>query len=94
MTMHDTRYWEWTEQAACKGMDTSLFFPEGKGQRAHPDAVAACERCPVASDCHAHALRFNEQGLWSTLNGTRRAERRRLRMPERVFHQYKVDRSA
>lgn len=92
MAVVSDRYWEWAEQAACKGMDTDLFFPEGKGQKPDPQAVAACNRCPVAEQCHSHALRFGEVGLWSTLPGTRRAERRRRGMPDRSFQWVQVER--
>ena len=86
-------YWDWTEDAACKGMDTNLFFPAGKGQAPDPEAYAACERCPVAEPCNAHALKFGEHGLWSTLPGTRRAERRRQNLPERTFQWIQVGRT-
>ena len=94
MAVVGERYWDWTARAACKGMDTSLFFPEGKGQKPDPEAIAACERCPVANECNAHALRYSEQGLWSTLPGTRRAERRRRGMPDRSFQWIQAGRSA
>lgn len=88
MAVVRNRYWSWTEQAACQGMDTDMFFPEGKGQKPAPEAIAACDRCPVASQCHSHALRFGEYGLWSTLPGTRRAQRRREGTPDESFHAY------
>ena len=56
---------EWRALAACAGMDTRAFFPDpqnrGPGSKARmailaADALAACARCPVRSDCLADAI--------------------------------------
>lgn len=45
---------DWTDQATCGEMDPNLFdldlYPEG-----HPEAFAACRRCPVSIRCNQWA---------------------------------------
>lgn len=45
----------WIARAACAGMPTPVFFPEGKGSSARP-ALDVCERCPVRVECGQFAL--------------------------------------
>jgi WhiB family redox-sensing transcriptional regulator len=79
----------WRGEAACKGMDTRLFFPVGRSGEA-PDTVAeakrVCVACPVRASCLAFALTTNQQfGIWGGcdeddllgLRRERRAQRRR-----------------
>ena len=45
---------DWQDHAACKGMDTSIFFPEGNGIQGQRQAQAAeriCAQCPVVRQC-------------------------------------------
>jgi WhiB family redox-sensing transcriptional regulator len=44
----------WFDRAACKGMDTAIFFP-GRGQPV-TQAVAVCRRCEVANQCLDYCL--------------------------------------
>ena len=44
----------WHEHAACRDVDTAVFFP-GVGQSTKP-AIAICERCPVKRACLDEAL--------------------------------------
>lgn len=54
---------EWTEDAACKGMDTRIFFPE-RGQSTAP-AGRVCARCPVRDECDEYRHRTGtEHGIW------------------------------
>ena len=72
----------WPARAACRDMDTTLFF-FGRGERADPAVVAACERCPVRDDCLDWAARHEKFGYWAgTSERTRRQLRRRLRIDE------------
>ena len=69
----------WSDDAACAGEDTATFFPVGKGGvPASVDAAYAksfCIRCPVRSDCLAHALTCREDyGVWGGLDEDERAE--------------------
>ena len=74
----------WTERAASRGMDTSLFFPEGHtGQFAaeNEEIKAICLACPVREDCLIEALNSPEKyGIWGGLD---ELERRLLRRNDR-----------
>lgn len=70
---------DWVSDAACKGMDASLFFPErGEGVS---QIRAVCRTCPVAQRCLDYALENNEKhGVWGgTSERRRRVLRRELR---------------
>jgi hypothetical protein len=64
---------DWREQAACRGADTSMFFPE-RGEDAEA-AKAVCSTCPVREECLAEHL-FEPLGIWG---GHSERERRVLR---------------
>lgn len=66
---------DWRQQAACRGADTSVFFPDSdEDARA---AKAICATCAVREPCLAFALaNRQEQGVWGGLTET---ERRRVR---------------
>jgi WhiB family redox-sensing transcriptional regulator len=54
---------DWLTQAACRGLDTELFYPEA----GEPTAMAreVCDSCPVAIQCLEHAIANREQyGIW------------------------------
>lgn len=59
---------EWVELAACKNMDTELFFPRsgGNGYRL---AREACFRCSVRAECLEDVLAFEATltAGWSNL---------------------------
>ena len=44
----------WRQQAACRGTDLNLFYPE-RGESAGP-ARQVCARCPVRQPCLEYAL--------------------------------------
>lgn len=54
---------DWTEQAACRDMPKTVFFPR-PGQRID-EARNACARCPVRTECLAEANEheINRRGL-------------------------------
>ena len=60
---------DWHRDAACRGVDPNLFFPE-RGASAD-EARAICATCPVKEPCH-EAGRFEYYGVWG---GTTRKER-------------------
>jgi len=69
----------WRARAACRGPETSLFFPpsntERREDRDHREAraKAICRDCPVQRDCLDHALAVNEpHGIWGGLNENER----------------------
>ncbi|MFD8687495.1 WhiB family transcriptional regulator [Streptomyces sp. NPDC059651] len=73
--------WDWQRLAACRGMDSSVFYsPAGeRGGRRHAREERArriCDGCPVRRECARMALRHKETyGVWGGLS---EAERDRL----------------
>jgi WhiB family redox-sensing transcriptional regulator len=74
---------EWWPSAACRGIDSSLFFsPEGEHgtlRRAREQhACAVCRRCPVLNQCAAYALSTRQMyGTWGGLTEAERQDRLR-----------------
>lgn len=66
----------WHADAACRGMDTALFFPE-RGQDTR-SAKAICATCTVRDECRGYARSAGAQliGIWA---GTTGRDRRRGR---------------
>jgi WhiB family redox-sensing transcriptional regulator len=69
----------WREDAACRGVDTDVFFPATDEEA--EEAKAICASCPVRKECLEFALQTRqEDGVWGGLTETeRRRLRRRLR---------------
>ena len=69
----------WREEAACKGLDTGIFFPLSDAE-AGP-AKLVCAGCPVRDLCLEWALASRqEDGVWGGMTDN---ERRRLRRRRR-----------
>jgi WhiB family redox-sensing transcriptional regulator len=68
------------EQAACRGHNPDIFFPEDFGTPDHKKKVklakSICSYCPVIEKCYNHALKHEDYGIWG---GTTAAERIRIR---------------
>jgi len=65
----------WHDRAACRGVNTDLFFP-AKGQPASP-AKAVCEGCEVRVECLDFAMVTGQyHGIWGGLS---ERQRRKLR---------------
>jgi hypothetical protein len=62
---------QWKDQAACKGMDEHLFFPTtgGGGSGKLSAALAACQRCPVLTECRAEPLKWVPRHRWGLWGG-------------------------
>lgn len=73
-----TRSTEWMDHAACKGMDTDLFFKDGPLTL---KVQATCAACPVRQQCLDYAIAEGiVHGTWGGLGGkARRAVRRERR---------------
>lgn len=62
--------WDWQRSAACRGMDSAVFFHPPNERDAARDnraarAKAICRTCPVITECLNHALRVREPyGVW------------------------------
>ncbi|MBB2894627.1 WhiB family transcriptional regulator [Flexivirga oryzae] len=71
---------DWRRNAACRGLNSDLFFPVGTTGPALAQterAKAICRTCPVAAQCLEAALAHGEDdGIWG---GMTPEERRRLR---------------
>lgn len=71
----------WRALAACRGMDTDLFYPEGRGRalRARESiAKTVCSDCPVARQCRETASDGPERfGIWGGLTEGERGWSRR-----------------
>jgi len=69
---------DWRASAACRDMDTAVFFPESDGEATLAKAV--CAACPVREACLDFALLTRQDdGVWGGLdeNERRRVRRRR-----------------
>ncbi|GHE72552.1 WhiB family transcriptional regulator [Streptomyces spiralis] len=73
--------WDWQRQAACRGLDSALFYSapgEGhSGRRSREErARSVCWTCAVQEKCAKFALTLGETyGVWG---GMTEAERRRF----------------
>lgn len=71
--------WEWQGSAACRGMDSSMFFhPPDERNAARENRIERakqiCKRCPALLACRNHALRVREPyGIWGGLSEDDRA---------------------
>jgi hypothetical protein len=73
----------WRLEAACAGMDVNLFVPANRGAEPHPDAVAACARCPVRDDCRNDTLTDDHTFRGGMTQQQRRQYRRRQKAANR-----------
>ena len=70
--------WDWQLQGACRGVDSSVFFPpDGERGRARAqreqNAKRWCRTCPVMEQCRAHALAVGEPyGIWGGMSESER----------------------
>ncbi len=71
----------WRSLAACRGMDTDLFYPEGRGRALRTrESIAKqiCAQCPVALECRRAAAEMPERyGIWGGLTEGERGWSRR-----------------
>ena len=68
------QFWDWQRFAACRGMDSSVFFSPA-GERGHlrrereQRAQQVCLGCPVRRRCAEFALKTGEAyGVWGGLS--------------------------
>lgn len=67
----------WRREAACRGMDANMFFPDTEDDARVTEAKAVCATCPVRAACLDFALESRQDdGIWGGLTET---ERRRVR---------------
>lgn len=77
---------EWVNDAACKGMETDLFFPPVGSNNLQARQV--CDACPVLEQCRNYARQNSERhGVWGgespkeRRSGERGISRRSLESP-------------
>ncbi|MFC5204771.1 WhiB family transcriptional regulator [Streptomyces kaempferi] len=64
------RVWAWQKDAACRGMDSSVFFsPDSERgrarQRREEAARTICRECPVSGPCGRFAQASQQEyGVW------------------------------
>jgi WhiB family redox-sensing transcriptional regulator len=64
----------WRQQAACRGLEPTIFFPATDEEA--EVAKAVCDQCGVRQACLEHALGSRErEGVWG---GATERERRRI----------------
>jgi len=64
----------WTDQAACRGTETEIFYPSSPEEEA--EALSICATCPVRAQCLDYAIRNRETyGIWG---GATPEQRRRM----------------
>jgi len=74
------RVWDWQLDAACRGLDSSLFFhPPGERGGPHDEREEAAKRicagCAVRAQCLQYALAARERyGVWGGLSEAERHE--------------------
>jgi WhiB family redox-sensing transcriptional regulator len=75
----------WQDRAACRDMETLLFFgrdgePRQEREIREAAARAVCASCPVRRRCLDYALKNSvTQGIWGGLNQEERTRERRRR---------------
>lgn len=66
----------WMAEAACRGMDTSMWYPSRGDSHSGTTAEARsiCGRCPVREDCLHHAISTPREhfGIWGGLSERQR----------------------
>lgn len=78
LTPYDPK--QWRSHAACRDVDTAVFFPEIETESEVAAAKAVCAACPVREACLEFALvTRQDDGVWGGLdeNERRRVRRRR-----------------
>ena len=71
--------WSWRHRAACRDVDSAVFFPPDEERAPQRDAretraKAICGGCPVIRQCAAYAIRYGERyGVWGGLSEQERA---------------------
>ena len=71
---------DWSQRAACIGVDPELFWPETQAHDTTRKAQEICLSCPVADQCLTYAIDTNQtHGIWGGLTPAGRlAYRKRL----------------
>ena len=75
----------WHDRAACRNVQTDVFFP-GRGDRKRIRvALEYCETCPVIFECLTYAIHFADRDLPGIYGGTTENERTKLRRALKIY---------
>lgn len=72
----------WFNEAACRGSDPDLFFPDRTIGRIPAAAEAFCAGCPVRAECLDYGLQ-EKSGYWGGMTENQRRKERLRRREER-----------
>jgi WhiB family redox-sensing transcriptional regulator len=78
----------WKLKGACRARhrdgslvhNPEIFFPENRAERYQRPGKKICAHCPVIEQCRAHAMVFDEFGIWGGLS---EYDRRHLKKQDR-----------
>ena len=75
---------DWRDQAACKGMDSDVFFPDGQGRGGsnaitYRRALAICGNCEVTGECLEYSLMPNQRAQFGIWGGMTTRQRRKVK---------------
>jgi hypothetical protein len=76
--VQDIRDRSWMTDAACKGMDTNIFFPERGDMVTLDKALEICNQCKVKTQCREYG-EPERVGVWGGASTRRRVLDRRAR---------------
>jgi hypothetical protein len=77
--LSDYREREWIKKAACRGMDTNIFFPERGDNRSVTLAKSICSKCPVQTECREYGD-MERFGFWGGVGVRHRSGERGRKM--------------
>lgn len=72
---------DWRAKAACKGMDTNIFFPERGENKKVEYAKEICAGCTVRQQCLEYSLQFSDNGIVGIWGGMAGKDRRKINHP-------------
>ena len=78
---------DWRVKAACRPLDSAIFFPDRTAYRNNDvaGAKAVCRRCPVREECLEVAMDGREKiGIWGGLTPLERANLHRRQRRSRT----------
>jgi len=73
---------QWRDKAACRGVDTEVFMPDGRryfSQKKKREALSYCTVCPVKQDCLEFAFEHDIKiGFYGGMDGDERRYAKRV----------------
>ena len=89
--MHNSKQADWRNKAACRGLDTNLFFPAVGDGTTVRQALAVCNGdldnppCPVREQCLDFVMSFEQdEDVAGIFGGMTSGDRKKLRKQSRI----------